>query len=122
MVKFKGWPHKHNVWRGIDDLSCDEVIRNYELAHGKALGAMTPIDMTSIALSQAQDLFGENDCNARIAAESIMRRQNLSDEHTVDSFLQGYKNETVHMLTRRLRLLGPSESNSVRRESNLGKL
>ena len=51
-----------------------------------------------------------------------MRRQKLSDEHTVDSFLQGYKNEIVHMLTRRLRLLGPSESNSVRRESNLGKL
>ena len=21
LVKFKGWPHKHNVWRGIDDLS-----------------------------------------------------------------------------------------------------
>ena len=122
LVKFKGWPHKHNVWRGIDDLSCDEVIQNYELAHGKALGAMTPIDMTCIALSQAQDLFGENDCNARIAVESIMRRQKLSDEHTVDSFLQGYKNEIVHMLTRRLRLLGPSESNSVRRESNLGKL
>ena len=51
---------------------------------------------------------------------SLIDRQKL--EGSVDDWIEGYKKEVKHMLTRRLRLLGPSEAMRVRREHALGRL
>jgi hypothetical protein len=121
LVKWKGFNNRHNVWRGVDQLACDDLITKYESDHASvAIEVMTEIQVASIAESQAVELFGEDDCRAREAVSRLMLKQGL--EGTADSFLPGYKKEISEMLKRRLRLLGPSEAKSVRLANNLGRL
>jgi hypothetical protein len=121
LVKWKGWNNRFNVWRGIDELNCPDLITDFESSHASiAIEVMTEIQIANTAESQAVELFGEDDCRAREAVSQLMSKQGL--EGTVDSFLPGYKKEIGEMLKRRLRLLGPSEAKSVRLTNNLGRL
>ena len=114
LIKWKGYNNRHNVWRGIDELKCDDLIKGYEDSHASiacVAEIMTTEQMCCIADEQASELFGECDSNARNAVSELIEKQGL--DASVDSFLPGYKNEIVEMLRRRLRLLGPSEASRV---------
>ena len=111
------------MWRGIDELDCDDLIKGYESSHANIAcmtEAMASEQVCCIVDEQASEVFGDCDSNAREAVSELIQKQDL--DASVDSFLPGYKNEIVEMLRRRLRLLGPSEASRVRLTHALGRL
>ena len=123
LIKWVGYNNRHDVWRGTDELDCDDLIKGYESSHANIAcmtEAMASEQVCCIADEQASELFGDCDSNAREAVSELIQKQGL--DASVDSFLPGYKNEIVEMLRRRLRLLGPSEASRVRLTHALGRL
>jgi len=120
LVKWKGYNNRFNVWRSVDELTCDDLISEYESTHGVALNAIAPIEVNNLAITQANMLFGENDKYAIEAVSDLIARQSLSE--SVEEFLPGYKREIVEMLKRRLRLLGTLEATSIAQSHALGRL
>ena len=50
LVKWKGYNNRHNVWRGIDELACTDLITEYENSHASiTIEVMTEIQVASIA-------------------------------------------------------------------------
>ena len=77
LVKWKGYNNRHNVWRSIDELDCDELITEFESSHAEvAIGVVTETQIANMAESQAVELFGENDSRDREAVSQLLAKQN----------------------------------------------
>lgn len=123
LVKWVGFNNRFNCWKSIDDLQCEQLVKDFESRQLESVCLITPLtalECDAVVDSQSSQLFGVDDCEAVKAVEHLMLRQKLSG--SASEFLPGYKTEVRQMLKRRLRLLGPAEATRVSREYSLGKL
>ena len=126
LVKWSGYNNRHNTWVDLDDLSCDDLIAEFDCA--SALSAVVRVDPKDTLQTEAQvteqsklrKVFGPDDCFAKQAVSELMRRQSMSG--TVDDYLPGYKNEIANILRRRMSFQELNAARDVRAMHALGKL
>ena len=99
LVKWKDCSNKCNTWVNVEDMSCDDMINEFE---SQTALAGLKIKRQSLQFEEevnrhAPLLFGPNDCHAKTVVFRLMCRQRL--EGTVHDYLPGYKTEVCNVLS-----------------------
>ena len=129
-VKWLGWNRRYNCWKDADELSCDELVQEY---NDSLMASTEPGDECLLLydVSRSELAFSMTDYTSRLTSplpdldvlssvSRLMGRQSL--EGKASDFVPGYVNELNHMIDRRLQLIEGDQEDRVRSTSQVVSL